>query len=751
MSVPTAPMVIGTRSVAAYFGGYYCPDTISMGRIHGTSPGIAEISITGDTPSIVYGSKQVVQIDGATFEGIVVFAEKITDTEEGESWKIKLVDMRDRLHDKQIFCQLNMLDEHGRWFHILPVNWRGQIRNYVTTLTNEDIDKASLNDEDVLSEECADKLFTAAQLIYSMSQSFNFDVTASNHAAAILNSSIPDNLDWNNGIKVIDAIDSILKLYGLQFTVWGDLTLHISMKGVPDDPYLYSLLTGDPCELPSFISSSVGNELNERGRRAIAIGGPTRVQLCFACKPCWNPLFDAEAVFLSTVDFAVRMQVAGLNIDFSTMDDLKAALPDYAYDLVNYGKWKGVSIGEMTIREYMETFPFRVYAVDFNTPVEEDGLAGIDWSDHNTADLYSRVPISESLIVPSDKQSLAKASLVLEEQKGVYDALKIADDRGYITEGVSLDIDHMDIAVDDVSGECLDRWHVRLQFSNHKYWLDGDLPPGSRPIEPDRVTLQLALDCELSVAEEGSTGSDPRVREITRVNRDIKKGLYYVGTELNAKYAAVGRPGTVDPHSPILALLSTIPGLIELPLLAPDYGAQASAAYADEILTAFAKQMLFHEFITTAGHITFDEIAGLMPDGLIDSVQMNFDANEGVTETANLTSTINDSEVYERYRPLGRASKITGEEELKRMRFLEQDRKNFKARGAAAAVPAVVKAAHPGGNATEPKQRTAFARDGAVLVHVDETLYNDFDEDSSIYPGRLLLIRNPTAGSNQVS
>ncbi len=752
---------VGSRAQAATFGGFYCPSNANVGYCHGTAPATAEIGLRGAAPLSLIGTKQTVQIDGSTYTGIVVRVEKTTNIKQGIKHNVKMVDMRDRLHDRQVFAQLNMLDATGRWYHIPPGNdWKGQIRRYVTTATNEDIDKAVFMKTDVFQWDCGNKLFAAGQIIYSLGLAFNFELTASERATEVLNHSFPENLDWNDGVKVIDAINEICERHSLQFTAWDDLHIHIDMRGVPDNPFLYGLVTGDPCQLPAYDAASIGAELNERGRKAIVVGGNTRVQLCYPCIPAWAPGFDEEAMFFG-VKFKRLLAKYSLT-DLNTMDELDKIASsngnlNFGHQRFHNPKWKGKDVKEMTIREYMETFPYRVYALDFLHPVDEGELTLATNGDEypffqvtnlDTKESLVNFPVADALILPSDRQFLVGGHITVEGQKGVYEPIDISADRTYLTEGVSLDVQH------EVNEECIDEYHVRVQFSKFQYWFDRTAPIGSRPKLPDMITCQLAVDLERYYWEYGDMTNTPRIREIVRVSNAVRQGFIFTSVARNADLVDITRPADkhISDNCPLAAILKTLPKLLEIPLILPDYGQQADPLYADQAVKSIGQQMLWHENITTSGFISFKNIAGLLPDGLVDSVNITFDAKTGMTEAANFTTLLNDVD-SRNFRGIGRVPKqIRDEAAVRREQLIamQRDLARKKNQNNATPNPAVVATGNVGGNVAAVRQRTAFGADNAVAVQVPLSLLDFMDELGTIEPGALLLIASPDVGDSQV-
>jgi hypothetical protein len=85
----------------------------------------------------------------------------------------------------------------------------------------------------------------------------------------------------------------------------------------------------------------------------------------------------------------------------------------------------------------------------------------------------------------------------------------------------------------------------------------------------------------------------------------------------------------------------------EFPMIVQNYVGQGflNSVYPDTIAELTATRALNHEMLLNAGFITFRNSAGSVPSGIIESVNVTFNATTGVNETINFTNVFNDNRI----------------------------------------------------------------------------------------------------------
>lgn len=666
--VPGAPVPQGSRAVASLYGGSICPSRASFGRSHGSSPARGSVSLDG-APLIPAGSEVVIQIGFAVFYGLAIHGEVDNSIQTGNNTTFHVVDYRDRLHDINHFAQYNMVDSSGLWWHIMPSVWDQQQPVYIAEVELTPSGELEPNLDLLLDGEEL-KLFTSFQLLNFFGLLYSIEFSASDTALEKLENYIPDNLDFNRGRKVIDCIAEIVEKSSLQFTAWGNLNIHITERGVADNQFEENILSGNVnlCGLGSYVSSSLGMELNDRGRRVIVLGGRNQYENWYPCYPDWPLSWTWEMCNDIGFEFSALLAKNGLTRLSLVGSEL---LPNEFHDP---RKFNGHPRNEMTIKDYIEQIPFKTYIASYQTPVkekfsdnpfstvryfesqvpedeeeevepgeEEDGFEDFEHivHDESTLDGYAEFledfpfPLSNKLISDSSRQFIVKAitrKLKERGQDGLFgdEGSDIAGDRPPfvdIDEGVSLEIEEYIPAEEyEFSKEVIKKYRVKLLFAERRFGLkteEDEMPavgdelaqPFTKYIfKPDHVYVKLSLDKELYTYEFGEAGTAVRVRETIYEVNEIRKC-------------------TLDfEEVPFVAANFTEEGL-------------ASLLEADDVAEAIAQRFLNHEIISSSGHIAFRTVAGYMPSGIIDSVNITFDASRGVREVINFSNVRNDPSI----------------------------------------------------------------------------------------------------------
>lgn len=631
-----------SRNRATVYPGAVCPTKCNFGRVHGTAPATGSVTFKGSVSRPVAEEIEI-QIGSASWIGLSINCTIDNSTQDGNQTTFTMVDMRDRLHDVNLYAQFNMIADDGQWWHITPgESWDLQLPVYLKKLETIGIFAGT-----VVGSECPEA-FSSLSLLQYLADTYNFQLSYSDTAEQILDESYIENLDFNTGTKVIDVIDILCSKSNLQFTAWGKLVIHITQPGKADNDFEDSILAGtvDLCALGSHTSASLGSQLNEKGRRVKIVGGRNSYECWFPCFPywnvtqyTWNVCNDAGYVFSA---FLRTNAVSRLN----RMRDLPQPWEDDRF-------YQGRTRANMSIRDYIEQIPFKVYAVDFSTPLipdvtppiqnpiqaalrkrftKEDGSAFVynTWLQEFDLDATegkrflrdSKYPISRYLASDSTKQYWVIATSRQTNVPGILPVQNFSNGQTAFVDSPSLDlyeyISHEED--DDNLNHCLKLTTVSVVFQEKRYksrtgvlsTFMGDIPLNNEiEISPDQVFIRLALDRELYTYIKGEAEGNIRSREIAK---------------------------------PLPTLFKSYIDFIEQPKISLNYlefGSEVNS-FPDDIAEEIATRVLNHEFLTTSGHIDFRTNCGYMCSGIISTVTVNFDAKSGTKETIVFTNVWND-------------------------------------------------------------------------------------------------------------
>lgn len=865
-SMPGLVSPIGSRASAVVYPGQICPQSAEFGYTHGPAPAIGSIKFTSEVV-IPLGQNVMIQIGQSAFFGILHRGLKDYSTRSGRSTTYTMSDWRDRLHDIHHFAQYNMGDDKGRRWHILPKFWRTQQRTFITSVeTLEQMtERQELTEYDLDLYDTCPFLFSAFSILAYLALRYDFTFTWTEYAGEFLFRTYPVDLNWNTGKKVIDCIDEVLNQCNLQFTAFGNLNLHITRKGFPETYFEQVLQAGliNLCQLQGQVDSSLGAELNDKGRRITILGSNNKHEYWYPCLPDWNPLYTWDMVNDSGGLFSTLLIKYGL-----TRLDTMSRLP---YRWQDRQTFNGKKRNDMTIGDYIEQIPFKVYRVDFGFPLEKpqpwnangeftssrtfdpsymfllwryrdfiketvnneiglfdsdatslrlrflwfeyqyigveenpfgswngsiDGfntptdvknrsfshIAYLDWNTIGENDpgdyqfirswhyLDSPYPISSHIVSDDSRQFIAMATSRATHVKGNRTMKNFAQGIfTYITDGVSLDVQSYVVPrnfrtnmrnetwgnlyqVDnnefgdvpeagkirfggedyDDELQCRERWWAKVVFTERRYAADvveREIPPdpakgtGSKIVQdfvsyPDRVFVKLSQDREIYSYTFGDDYGQIRVREIIRSAPDLHRPTVEF----------VEQPVIRNPNS-----------LLDAP---PPYRVtNPSNLYVDEVAQQIAIQELNHEFITSAGHITFRGNAGFTPSGLIDSVRVTFDSKagrSGTREVINFTNVKTDERVN-RIIKIERKTKVVGELEIYQERMKEWIKEAIKDINNNVGNN---KALNPALDNAQVNVQAAIGKDGVANVKVD---MDDLGDDEVLEAGELIFVKSSTS------
>lgn len=681
-----------SRAGAGTYGGLQCPDKVSFSFVHGPQPGSGEVEFEGDVDAFRAGQEIYLNIGQNTFYGIVVKKERSVRVDSGYSVKYFLADNRDRLLDDLVFGQFNMVTQDGDLFHVFPIHWEQQKQTIIRAVDKSDFtklirDPAKVRRANIDIAGCT-KPFTSAELLDFLAGYFNFAWDASPVALKMLKAARPWNMDWNGGTPVGQAIQDVLNFSELQFTVYGNLLIFITVTGYTENTIQWELLKSNEalCNIGSgFSQTNLGQELNSKGRRLILTGSPNKYQFIYPGLPGWNVNWNWFTI--NSYEIAFILQTAGLTASHKVKD-----MPKEFHD---YGTWHGSSRMEMTIYDYMTQIPFKVYIINMNVILDDDHkVPHLDpqeinkrfqftgekkikfipkaqralyaWQlpmvdpriDHVNPEYFSRYPVSDSLITHSgnlafnpdpdhtitSRQFIAWANSHIVMRKDQVDPWDMIQQTVRIDDGVSLEIEEIVHAK-----LCRKMLKVYAVFAAQRFYLlkkpqfylgggkfghiDPNLPERYQDkfpykIEPDRPYFAISTDREIfnqAFGEPSKRGQRVRYRQREKV--------------VNVTSL---RRGFVNDDQVFMLMANMNTRVDELGRIVKDINGnpiQSFSAYtADEIAPAIAAQVLRHEAVTSAGSITFEDAAAFKPDGLIASVVDEWNVEIGIQETVNFTN-----------------------------------------------------------------------------------------------------------------
>lgn len=684
------PLVVGSRSRANTYPGLECPDRISFSLAHGPTPAAGEIDFEDFQGIGRAGNEAYLQIGMNTFWGILVKRERSVRVDSGYTVKFTLADNRDRLFDDLVFAQFNMITGDSQMHHTFPIHWEQQIQTIIRAEDKTDFknlvrDPNNVRRVNIDLGDCT-RPFSSAELLDWFASYFNFSWDATPIALNFLKAARPLNMDWNSGTPVAQAIQDILDFSELQFTVYGNLNLFISVTGYTENQFQYELLTSDEalCDIGSgFSQTNLGEELNTKGRRLVLTGGQNKYQFVYPGLPGWNPNWNYWLTF-NGYELALILQANGL-----TMLNKIKELPEALHD---YGIWQGSSRMEMTIYDYVNQIPFRVYVVDMSKVLDDQfNIAHTDPQEinrrfqfnpngslkltpggkfnwnligadpriiHLNTNLFSRFPISDTLITHSgdlaftddpdhtltSRQFIAWANTRVAMRRDQVDPWDMVNQTIRIDEGVNLEIEEIVHKT-----QCRRLWKINAIFATPRViilkkeqiylgegkfgTIDETLPERYRdnfPYEiiPDRPYFAISTDREIynkAFGEPSRRGNPTRYRQREKTINvpNLRRG-FVQGQQVYMMMANL--------NTRVDELGRIVKGVNGQPIQA------FSAFTADEISPAIAAQTLRHEAVTTAGNITFEDAAGFRPDGLITSVADEWTDGGGIQETVNFTN-----------------------------------------------------------------------------------------------------------------
>jgi hypothetical protein len=452
-------------------------------------------------------------------------------------------------------------------------------------------------------------------------------------------------------------------------------TLNIVLKGFPDYLFFQDFLNGlvTMCPLEG-VESSRGQEVNEEGRAVLLIGERNKYQYVMPCRPGWN--YSMWNFSFCYNRFELHTKLKDLNLTpFHKLKDMPVAYHDDANwsendDGFGKGAWSTKSTrNEMSINEYIDKICFHSYVVDCACFLDDFQMIA-DYKDEGTGkynftatfppsttydigaygdlnrynlmpsghiyndttkkwsnmkslytypwntidpslfkDYESLWPVSQKLVTDSNVRAIAfttNRKLIPGEEYPISEQMFFVP-----TKDFNLEIEEK---IDDTTNKTI--YILRTMFNSPKFILT-ELESFDDPYfyEPDHILLMVSFDREIYTFSKGDmSGIKPRMKKHTIKNlhrafvTGIEKFILAENFQQNLRKAGVPTPVT--------------------PVLAP------------YIANKIADMLLFHLAVTSTGMITFEDMAGQECDGIIESVNVSFNDESGVTEVVNFSNSV---------------------------------------------------------------------------------------------------------------
>ena len=552
-------------------GNAYVED-ISYSLSHGGTPSTCQLSfstranVVTDVPFIAF-------IGGSQWQGYVVDVRDVTTEGKGIITQVRGADFRDLLAAQVMYGQFNMVDkDDGVVYQINdlasgPGSWQSQ------TLVEGHI--------------------TPRDLIILMLGNAGFGYEFSSQTEAILYAAGEPwtqtiynvfNLDWNTGIKVHAALQELAQRLGLQFTIRMDvssLVIRFTVIGEQDYPQIiWQANFGIEHEIGVGVNLDVDTGVVIVGDRQLDEQDST---VSAAWNSAWNEMFW-DRVLLAH------------NLDLYGLDPLVNTVMDYA-NAAGAGFQDAGFVeprkffNDFTIKDYLNTVPFRVYRID--------GMDQVLTADEFAGRKHVRLNhIVTPLVSDPGVQYLVSAAGVHRKTKQVKNPLKVSSTKTVQQSGVRLL---------ESSGHIIFA-QPRFQYSNaYKQKLAANAAATSgAPPYPDVAAGHLT--------PADIVADDPTITCV------------FLGDVFAEFFGYNLRVGTK--HVPHLRV-ATVNGVEFIS------GDEKSAHdTATDVATAYLRRPR----VVTSGKATFRAFAGHVPSGEISRVTVSMNNQSGITEQVDYSN-----------------------------------------------------------------------------------------------------------------
>ena len=433
------------------------------------------------------------------------------------------------------------------------------------------------------------------------------------------------NIDWQSGVKVAQAIQDVADRLGLIFNPYsegvgdqltGSLstimdtnfnTIRFNVQGYsshPDFPWGNSL--------PYTESQSYGEAVNPDYATGVWILGESdryefrNVPLI----PAWNENLSSMAWNRREREFFVEREL-GLIINLNTMEEFNTAVEAYGKpELIESGFLEGVDYEDMTIQDYFNSIPFKVYRIDgMDKVLSEDEYLGLV--------PIRRTPIEKKLVSNIVKPFIIRGRVCNQDNTKSYTIDGVTD--GNVDPVYNPETGGYTYPKIDKNNKCEvmeNTGHVvfeSYQFKNKSGHIDGEPVLGSDYEADDALRIDITF-----LLDQYRLFFGTQERVVTKQVPNLYKRYIYTKTE-----------GTVEQQA------------------ASEWPVTVSEKTADEIAKDIADVVLGKQPVIKNGEAKYQGICGHEPDGIIRRVTTTLDAQRGIEET--ITYANDTAEGFEGY------------------------------------------------------------------------------------------------------
>lgn len=391
------------------YGGNVLLQSAQLEKAHGVAPQQATINYVGRGNRRA-GDLIQVQIHNQFWEGIVRDIKTSERESGGVQTSIQALDFRYELFNDVVFGKVNLVDETNG----------SVVSDY--TFDNESFPTtAQISAKDLLED-----LASRAGFAIEYASIAEARITQSTASWATSRFNV-FNIDWSDGLKLGNAMDEIVQRLGLQITILhtGSLinrTLRLTASG--DRDYQNPAISFSSSDLGEL---NLGNALQTDVDTGIwIVGGRNLYQRKgLTCSPAWNTAWNDY--WLNARLLAKDLSNAGLN----TFNLVEEFLPDEGFA----GDKK---FNQMTIKEYLDEVPFKIYRLDIMDDWLSESLISqevYDGDKRPTEELFAT-----PLIDDPRKQWIVKAHRLSDSEKHIIDPLDQSTELMEMGSGVQIDL-----------------------------------------------------------------------------------------------------------------------------------------------------------------------------------------------------------------------------------------------------------------------------------------------------------------------
>jgi len=721
-----------------------CFDSIRFSYVHGPAASIAEVVMPGDK-KVPLGTGLRLQAGSQEWYGFTI---DYRYSESSDKTTIQAVDWRDRLHDSYINAAFNMQEGDGAWYHIYPVNWKSQLRTYVSrAIEQRELFEVQRAADFVVHILAKTSLISSWAVLKWLSDNYGFDLVAEPIVEKILRSTYPPGLDWNSGARIIDAITQVCEKSNMQICAVGMRQLKITIKGYSQNPLVNKFIQRaiSSCSINGD-DASYGMQFHDKGRRVTITGGMNKYEGLFPCIPNWNKNWTWQLCYGGAA-LGALFEASGFPAGAPIrLKDLPKMYHDNetwesSSDLAMAGARRDKKTrNEMLVSEYLDKIVYKAYLIDFSSIV----LGGLEPHEFETRMKYNNWFNSGKLEIPGfangfwldtlgepldHPNDITEDTLLSNSSKPIAESLATdvnvqyivfatsrkviqGSEHPFITQrtftpmnsGVSMEVERV---IGAETGEMT--YRARLMFSEPQmiYTKEGMQTGSTHPkfITHDLPVVRVALLGDIYCHTEGEKFNGPRVREQKLNVPNLAKAYEF---------------GEKGEHKELFFLAENF--LINI---GEKKGFLAQRGVkADDVAKSIAENYISRIPFQSSGEITFRERTGSQPDGIIENVSVSVGA-QGMNESVSLG--VSPASRRELIPPavIRMSHKMLDETELNRMNLLEAAKKAWENAKRAASEKKGWKAGDiAAGDLSILHQEDSFSRRGLVDMAYDGSVTN---------------------------